>query len=222
MVIFWAVFHIPLGLGGLDIVAKVLPQQSLDPQTQAVSLVFVQLLELTGTVWLINSTIQPFGPVPTSLNFRFNEVWREKGWLPASATGLLVLLVAVAAMASVTQGVSTTEVSNGSSALTSLLNSTPLARVAIYMAYCGLTPVLEEYVYRGFLLSSLATYMRWPLAILLSAFLFSLSHLSPQGFLPLFCVGCCLGTAYTWNGNLATSFVIHSLYNAVVLTKALL
>lgn len=117
---------------------------------------------------------------------------------------------------------SCSQVSNGSSALTSLLNSTPLARVAIYMAYCGLTPVLEEYVYRGFLLSSLATYMRWPLAILLSAFLFSLSHLSPQGFLPLFCVGCCLGTAYTWNGNLATSFVIHSLYNAVVLTKALL
>lgn len=114
------------------------------------------------------------------------------------------------------------QISNGSSALTTLLRSTPLARLAIYIAYCGLTPYLEEYVYRGFLLSFLGTRMRWPFAVMISALVFSLSHLSPPGFLSLFCVGCCLGTAYTWNGNLATSFVIHSLYNAIVLTKALL
>lgn len=69
---------------------------------QAMSLVFVQLLELAGTMWLIQSTLQPFGPLPDCFNFRFIEVWRNRGWLPASATGLLVLLVAVAATASVT------------------------------------------------------------------------------------------------------------------------
>lgn len=222
MVIFWAGFHIPLGLGGLDIVAKVIPQQFVDPQTQAFSLVFVQLVELAGTMWLIRSTLQPFGPLPDCLNFRFDEVWRDRGWLPASAAGLLALLVAVAATAGVTQGVSPSEISNGSSALTNLLSSTPLARLAIYVAYCGVTPCFEEYVYRGFLLSFLGTRMRWPLAVMTSALVFSLSHLSPPGFLSLFWVGCCLGTAYTWNGNLATSFVIHSLYNAVVLTKALM
>ncbi|KAG0618656.1 hypothetical protein M758_4G082100 [Ceratodon purpureus] len=222
MVIFWAGFHIPLGLGGLDIVAKVIPEQFVDPQTQAVSLVFVQLLELAGTMWLIKSTLQPFGPLPDCFNFRFDEVWRNRGWLPASASGLLVLLVAVAATASVTQDVSSSEISNGSSALTTLLSSTPLARLAIYVAYCGLTPFLEEYVYRGFLLTFLGTRMRWPFAVMISALVFSISHLSPPGFLSLFWVGCCLGTAYTWNGNLATSVVIHSLYNAIVLTKALL
>jgi len=222
MVIFWAGFHIPLGLGGLDILAKVLPQQTfMDPQTQAVSVVFIQLLELAGTIWLIQSTLQPFGPLPDCFNFRFTEVWRNRGWLPASATGMLVLLVAVAVTASLTQDVSYSEVSNGTSDLTRLLSSTPLARVAIYVAYCVLTPWLEEYVYRGFLLSSLRTYVSWPLAVLISALVFSVSHLSPPGFLPLFWVGCCVGTAYTWNGNLATSFVMHSVYNAIVLTKAL-
>jgi hypothetical protein len=77
---------------------------------QAFSLVFVQLVELAGTMWLIQSTLQPFGPLPDCFNFRFGEVWRDRGWLPASAAGLLALLVAVAATAGVTQGVSSSEV----------------------------------------------------------------------------------------------------------------
>lgn len=223
MVIFWAGFHIPLGLGGLDIVAKLLPQETfMDPQTQAVSVVVVQLFELAGTMWLIQSTLKPFEPLPDCLNFRFTEVWRNRGWLPASTAGVLVLLVALAAAtASLTLDASSSEVGNGASGLTSLLNSTPLARAAIYLAYCGLTPWLEEYVYRGFLLSSLRTYVSWPVAVIASALVFSISHVSVPGFLPLFLVGCCLGMAFTWNGNLATSFVIHSVYNAIVLTKAL-
>ena len=77
---------------------------------QAMSLVFVQLLELAGTMWLIQSTLQPFGPLPNCFNFRFNEVWMNRGWFPATATCLPVLLVAVAAIASATHDVSSSEV----------------------------------------------------------------------------------------------------------------
>jgi len=117
-------------------------------------------------------------------------------------------------------GLSLLQVKEAPSALTGLITSTPVACLATYLAFCVITPVIEEYVYRGFLLASLASHIRWPFAIIVSSLMFAISHLGAAGLPSLFMIGCVLGLANTWTGNLATSLVIHGLYNAIVLTRS--
>jgi len=220
MVIYWGGFHMPLGLGGLAIVANLFPQHVSDPQFQAMSRVVLQLMELAGTAWLIKSTLHPFKPQFELFNVSFSNAFQDRGWIPASALGLLVVPLIVIASASITQYLSPSQVEEAPSALTGLVTSTPVACSATYLAFCVITPVIEEYVYRGFLLASLASHIRWPFAIIVSSLVFAISHLGASGLPSLFMIGCVLGLAYTWTGNLATSLVIHGLYNAIVLTRS--
>lgn len=88
---------------------------------------------------------------------------------------------------------------------------------ACILVYCVFTPLLEEVVYRGFLLTSLASKMNWQLAVTLSSIAFSAAHFSGENFLQLLIVGLILGCSYCWTGNLSTSISIHSLYNALIL-----
>lgn len=53
-----------------------------------------------------------------------------------------------------------------------------------------LAPLLEETVFRGFLLTSLTKWMPTSLAVVLSSVAFGLCHLSPKDFPQLVCLGC--------------------------------
>lgn len=97
-----------------------------------------------------------------------------------------------------------------------LLNS-GISRVSCALAYCIVIPLLEEVVYRGFLLTSLSSTMEWQQAVAISSVIFSAIHLSGENFLQLFIIGYLLGCSYSWTGNLSSSIVIHSLYNALTL-----
>jgi len=92
-----------------------------------------------------------------------------------------------------------------------------ISRVSCVLAYCIVIPLLEEVVYRGFLLTSLSSTMEWQQAVAISSAIFSAIHLSGDNFLQLFIIGCILGCSYSWTGNLSSSIVIHSLYNALTL-----
>lgn len=93
----------------------------------------------------------------------------------------------------------------------------PLSEIATVFLLCFTTPLLEETIYRGFLLTSLAKEMKWWQAIIISACVFSIAHFSFESSLQLFLVGIILGFVYCWSGNLAAPFLVHSLYNAAVL-----
>lgn len=97
-----------------------------------------------------------------------------------------------------------------------LLNS-DISRVSCVLVYCIVTPLLEEVVYRGFLLTSLSSTMEWQQAVAISSIIFSAIHFSGENFLQLFIIGCVLGCSYCWTGNLKSSIAIHSLYNALTL-----
>ncbi|CAI8615967.1 unnamed protein product [Vicia faba] len=97
-----------------------------------------------------------------------------------------------------------------------LLNS-DISRVCCVVAYCIVTPLLEEVVYRGFLLKSLSSTMKWQQAVAISSVIFSAIHFSGENFVQLFIIGCVLGCSYSWTENLNSSIVIHSLYNALTL-----
>ncbi|KAG2712405.1 hypothetical protein I3760_04G124000 [Carya illinoinensis] len=103
-----------------------------------------------------------------------------------------------------------------------ILLSSDISRATCVLVYCIVTPLLEETVYRGFLLTSISSTMKWQKAIFVSSVIFSAAHFSGENFLQLSIIGCVLGCSYCWTGNLSSSIVIHSLYNALTLMLTLL
>ena len=68
-------------------------------------------------------------------------------------------------------------------------------------------PILEEVVFRGFLMASLTKWMPVPASIALSSVAFSLLHAAPRDAIQLACVGGILGYSYARTRNLATPMV---------------
>ncbi|XP_024538740.1 uncharacterized protein LOC112349154 [Selaginella moellendorffii] len=102
-------------------------------------------------------------------------------------------------------------------ALKELLASGGVSLCATVAVCCGITPLLEEFVYRGFVLTSLAAYASPPWAIITSSLIFSLVHFkAPEETLVLFVFGCILGTVYAKTGDLGACLGIHSLYNLFI------
>ena len=80
-----------------------------------------------------------------------------------------------------------------------------------------LAPLLEEFVFRGFLLTSLTAFMPVPLAIAGSSVAFGLAHLSIKDFPELTALGVLLACSYIRSRNLMAPILIHGLWNGAVL-----
>jgi len=80
-----------------------------------------------------------------------------------------------------------------------------------------LAPILEETVFRGFLLPSLTKFMPVPAAVVVSAAGFATAHLSARDFPQLFAFGILLGFVYVRSRNLLSTMVIHGAWNGGVL-----
>lgn len=80
-----------------------------------------------------------------------------------------------------------------------------------------LAPVLEETVFRGFLLASLTKWLPPPAAIGLSSLAFATAHFAPRDFPQLAALGCVLGASYVRTRNLAVPVAVHGLWNSGVL-----
>ena len=80
-----------------------------------------------------------------------------------------------------------------------------------------LAPVLEETVFRGFLLPSLTKIMPVPAAVVVSAAGFATAHLSARDFPQLFAFGLLLGFVYVRSRNLLSTMVMHGAWNGGVL-----
>ncbi|KAG2712407.1 hypothetical protein I3760_04G124000 [Carya illinoinensis] len=219
MAFYMFCLHIPLSFGGLSVVAAILHEPLLDPETEAISLLIAQILELIATLLLLQWTAKP------RYNFlnllRANTLSRERNWLLASVLGfgflfLLVFLTSILA----DRLIGPKAVNNP--IVKEILLSSDISRATCVLVYCIVTPLLEETVYRGFLLTSISSTMKWQKAIFVSSVIFSAAHFSGENFLQLSIIGCVLGCSYCWTGNLSSSIVIHSLYNALTLMLTLL
>ncbi|KAL5793781.1 hypothetical protein ACOSP7_002375 [Xanthoceras sorbifolium] len=219
MALYMLNLHIPLGYGGLSIVAYLLDEPVLNSQTQAVSLLVVQMLELSGTVFLLSKNIKPLHDLVDF--FKANKISKERNWLLASALGFgfLSLLVFLSSLvADQLYGVKVVD----NPIVKEILLSSNVSKAAFVLVDCIITPVLEEAVYRGFLLTSHASTMKWQHAVVISSAIFSAAHFSIDNFVQLFIIGCVLGCSYCWSGNLSSSIVIHSLYNALIVILTIL
>ncbi|KAF2283456.1 hypothetical protein GH714_007259 [Hevea brasiliensis] len=154
--------HIPLGIGGLSIVAYLLHQPVLDPQTEALSLLVIQILELIGALLLLRTTAKPEHKLMSF--FKSNKLPKERNWVLASALGFgsLILLVF---LTSFLVDILAEAKSVNNPILKEILHSGNISKTACVFVYCLITPLLEETVYRGFLLTSLASTMNWQKAV---------------------------------------------------------
>ncbi|CAI0549758.1 unnamed protein product [Linum tenue] len=203
--------HIPLGIGGSSIVAYVLRQPALDPEVQVISLLVVQTLELAGALLLLSTAARPEHKLTNF--FQVKKTDKERNWVLASALGFGFLLL----MILLTSLVTSISSAANSPIVNEIMQSSNAAKAACAFVYCITTPLLEETVYRGFLLRSLASRTNWQQAVLVSSAVFSAAHFSGENFVQLFIVGCVLGCCYCWTGRLSSSIAVHALYNAIIL-----
>ncbi len=106
---------------------------------------------------------------------------------------------------------------NGSNPLLEIVlnNNNYLSFIILFLTTTFLAPFFEEVVFRGVLLPILSREFGISLGIIISAFIFALAHLSIGEMLPLFTLGIGLGVTRLISGRLASSVIMHSLWNGM-------
>ncbi|HEY9666646.1 MAG TPA: type II CAAX endopeptidase family protein [Coleofasciculaceae cyanobacterium] len=168
------------------------------------------VLMATGGLLVLYFSVKPFSPLPEDwfrCKLRGNwTVWGIGGYLVALP---LVILVSVLNQ-KLWQG------QGGSNPILPLAleGQDRIALTLFVLTACVAAPIFEEIFFRGFLLPSLTRYTPVWGAILASALLFAIAHLSFSEVLPLFTLGIVLGVVYTRSRNLLASILLHGLWNA--------
>lgn len=198
--LIWSII-LPIGYGIVPLASKATGSESF-------SAFAGELLMLTATTFILYQN----GYLKT-LNANFKD-------LNAYAAGILAALLALV----LNQLIDSTFSSDPSDMQVAIQASTSAQMLMLYLASAILAPLSEELLYRGYLLSSLRLVgMNRMVAVLLSALLFAVAHLQVPAVPQLFLVGLCLGSAViSCNGNVASSFVGHALYNSLLFLNLVL
>ncbi len=128
--------------------------------------------------------------------------------------GYLAALPLVLGMSLITQKI--VAGGGGNPLLTSIADSkSPWAVILLFFTVAFLAPVAEECLFRGVLFPTLA--QRWGIvpAIVVSGLVFGAIHMSAAEFLPLATLGMILAYVYQQSRNLASSIMLHMLFNSV-------
>jgi membrane protease YdiL (CAAX protease family) len=101
-----------------------------------------------------------------------------------------------------------------------LININSFPKYIISLIVIGLLPGLfEEIVFRAGIQNLLTRWFKLPaIAILITAIVFSLVHISYYGFLVRFALGIILGLIFYLSGNIWLSALFHFLYNGLQVT----
>jgi membrane protease YdiL (CAAX protease family) len=101
-----------------------------------------------------------------------------------------------------------------------LININSFPRYLISMIVIGLLPgIFEEVCFRGGLQNILVRWFKKPwIAILVTAILFSVIHISYYGFLVRFALGIVLGLIFYYSRSLWLAIIFHFLYNGLQVT----
>ena len=198
-------FVLPLLLGILNINPV---NSSL--RIKAVYVLVNYTLMAVGGISVLYFSIKSFLPLSQDwFKFKFDRngfVWGIGGYLVAVPLVLLVSLI----NQQIWQG------QGGSNPLLFLaLQAQDTVALAIFFSTASLAaPLFEEIMFRGFLLPSLTRYVPVWSAIIISALLFAIAHLSLSEVLPLATLGIILGVVYTRSRNLLAPMLLHSLWNS--------
>ena len=92
-----------------------------------------------------------------------------------------------------------------------------LERALNVVAIVGLAPFVEEVFFRGFVLGGLAAAFGDLWAVVISSALFTLMHVSPATFIPLFVTAMLLGWLYLRTRSIWPPIAAHSTQNALAM-----
>ncbi|KGN51910.1 uncharacterized protein LOC101219539 [Cucumis sativus] len=179
----------------------------------------ITTVTVLGILYSIANTFQP---LPDDL-YRYDirdPLNLQRGWLLWAAVGLVGALASIAvtgAVLSSFNGGSTQRETDALVRLLPLIGSSSISTACLVGITGVLAPVLEETVFRGFLMVSLTKWTPTPVAVLISAAVFALAHLTPGEFPQLFVLGTALGFSYAQTRNLLTPITIHALWNSGVI-----
>ena len=145
-----------------------------------------------------------------------SDDWFGEAMRAAFLTWVFVLMVTALAYALGLRGDDQGTASN--SVIEKSFDSGPGGAASLVLTTVVLAPILEETVFRGFLLPSLTKYVTVPWAVALSTVIFAVAHEHNTGdTAQLLAVGAMAGISYARTRNLATSILVHASFNLGVL-----
>ncbi|GBF93044.1 CAAX amino terminal protease [Raphidocelis subcapitata] len=199
----------------------------LGPAQQADFALWSEVLELgvtAGLLWFVTSR-HPKEDLESQRLFNFspaNPFAPGRGWLAWGLAGVAAAPLVVGAAAVALSAVGYEDaVAGGRGTVDGVaaMLTVDLPTYARLIAVTGiLAPLLEETLFRGFLLTSLSSYMSTPAAIFASSLAFGVAHLSLRDLPVLVALGCLLGALYVRSRNLLTPMLVHGAWNSGVLT----
>lgn len=225
----WSVSFTVVGLAFIPLAAVVAGPEGFKGLSQEAKSLFAlanQVCETVVGIWAVRSVVSSFQPLPGELfNYDIRQPFRKPdGWLAWGLTGMLLspLVVYLAATAmEALGGYGAGGIGDGRGtvdAVSSILSMDPVTFASLFATTAILAPLLEETVFRGFLLTSLTKFMPTPAAVVLSSVAFGFVHLAPRDFPQLTSLGLLLGFSYIRSCNLLTPMLIHGTWNGAVLT----
>ena len=208
----WISAFIGIGLFIAPQIADQFHLQYQDPTAandKAYFLLIDQLCETAFGIGLIWALTRPYSPLPSNL---FKVSLKDPfdlrdGWLLWALIGILGGLVGVGLTAYAVSLLNPpgSESTGTAEAVASILTSDPKAFISIFTVTSLLAPVLEEIIFRGFVLTTLTKWLPTPTAVFVSAGFFGAAHLSSHDFAQLTALGVILGLTYSRTQNLLTA-----------------
>lgn len=177
---------------------------------QAVYYLTVYALLISVGLSAVYFSIRPFLPLPSPW---FALQWRSN-WIGWGVGGYLVALPLVIVVSLLNQRIWQGQGGSNPLLSTILASQDWLALLCFFITASIAAPLFEEFLFRGFLLASLTSLVSVNGAIVGSALVFALAHLSLSEVLPLFVLGLVLGVVYTRSQNLLAPMLLHGLWNS--------
>ncbi|OWM89552.1 uncharacterized protein LOC116199887 [Punica granatum] len=197
-----------------------LEELSLDEKAEILFL--DQGITTAVTLGVLFGITRSFQPLPNDI-FRYDlrEPFNlQKGWVLWAGVGLVGAIGAIAltgAAMSFSNGEPPQRETDALVRLLPLIGSSSISTACLVGITGVLAPILEETVFRGFFMVSLTKWVPTPIAMLISAAVFAVAHLTPGEFPQLFVLGIALGLSYAQTRNLLTPITIHALWNSGVI-----
>jgi len=194
----------------------------LNTDQQSFYVLAAQFAETVVGLGVISLAVRKYRPLSEDFfQFDFRRPFTApNGWAAWGVLGYLSSfgVVGIATTLCFVLGYNQTDGGGTIDSVVPLVNSgNPLDLLSLLLVTSVLAPILEESLFRGFLLTSLTRYMPNSGAVVISSLVFALAHFTPKDAPQLFALGLVLGTLYTRTRNLLTPVMVHALWNSGVL-----
>lgn len=221
----WVAAFAGVGLAFIPVLSAVAGPKGFSALSATDKSVFAlvnQVAETAVSIAIIRLGVKKFEPLPKELfNYDFkNPFNKPRGWLVWGLLGVILspLVVYLSAVAVDSLGQSDAGGRGTVDAVSSIITMDFSTYASLFATTALLAPLLEETVFRGFLLTSLTKWMPVPAAVVVSSVAFGMVHLTPRDFPQLTSLGLLLGFSYVRSRNLLTPMLIHGAWNGSVLT----